>query len=597
MLVGLSVPVAWRAFGEPWAFPPPSDFLTACLRALILAAGLVSLLHGLEAAGRRHGVRRWGLSLLLVSALSLLFFALAPENYFGDWKTLHAIVAGGGFYPKWFGASLVYGGFYRYVERPLGLSPLEAMGWTSSLCGALTAWTWVGISRRLGLVERLAPWPWLYGGTFGVVGLGLAHLEIYPLVMLAVMVVFLAAVGLLLEPSPGRLLIFSAVAGLAFVVYVGAVLLVPTVLLVLVFAWFRLPGRSWRAWVAWAAAALLLALPLVAAEAWAPEGGPLSVWAAQPGSRAESVPDAGPKLLPPEAHWKLAGNLLAPQYWLAPSHVEKMLEQILLDQLLPLALVMVLAASWLRRRRGGGDRGVVSVFAVTALVFGGWSWLVIQGMPFPLDWDLRAWTAVATLLAAAAFAGAVMPPVTYRSPVGTLLVAASLICLVNGFIFLDGSFPVPGRFGRPNLGLALGVTPSRLRLGAGELPPVSFWIENRGPTAFVIDSSRFAFVLAGENQRHYIQQQFHQQVFRGRRRFEPGSKALLLNMTYKPRRFYQAPRSDPRSNPRWRESGTRPPPGRYKAKWLLRLPLHRAGTELELLSPEIEVSVPGETLQ
>ena len=46
-------------------------------------------------------------------------------------------------------------------------------------CGATTAWVWFRIVHRLGLPAVLPSWPFLYLSAFGVIGVGLAHVEVY----------------------------------------------------------------------------------------------------------------------------------------------------------------------------------------------------------------------------------------------------------------------------------------------------------------------------------------------------------------------------------------------------------------------------------
>jgi hypothetical protein len=591
--------------GDPgaWAVPgTSSDPASRAVSAVLLTGGLVLAGWGWQRI-HRAGLGRWSTaaaSLAVAGALAALSWLLAPPSYFGDWKTLIALGEAGKTIGKWWGAGLVYASFHRGIGAPLGATPATSAAWVSCLAGAANAYLFYLFARVTGLVRAFPAWPLLYAAAFGVVGLGLGHVEIYAVVATAIGGVLLCAVWLFAAPSPARTLLLGAVGGLALCTYLGAILLVPILLaslaLVLVGAW-KVGDR--RLGLAAVVAAALLVVPLAGGQLWSGSTlgpGPLEKWADQFTGRAEEErvgQTAG--FLPPDVHSAHLRNVMRLGYAVSPRHLGEMAQQLALDQLLPLLVVLLFGAgrirSWLARDAPRGLDAAGLLLAAAAALYLLWAWTVVPGLPSPIDWDLRAISAVPVLyLAGWLLAGDPLPPRGARLRRG-LAGAAGLVVAFCGLSFLEGAIEPPRTFGPEAHGLRLGAVPSRLVLEPNGYRHLWFWIENEGQRPFVVDAKSVVYELWAKNRRSFVQQPPQRRRMRARRHFAPNAREMLIDFGWEPRGFLAAEPDYSGREPEWREIDGLPPPGRYVARWHVALWLERAEQMVHLESQDVELVV------
>jgi hypothetical protein len=593
--------------GDPgvWAMPDASsDPASRAVSAVLLTGGLVLAGWAWQRI-HRAGLGRWSAaaaSLMVGGVLAALSWVLAPPSYFGDWKTLIALGEAGKTIGKWYGAGLVYSSFHQGIGAPLGATPAASAAWVSCLAGAANAYLFYVFARVSGLVRAFPAWPFLYAGAFGVVGLGLGHVEIYAVVATAIGGVLLCAVWLFAAPSPGRTLLLGAVGGLALCTYLGAILLVPILLaslvVVLLGAW---KAGNRRLGLAAIVAAALLVVPLAVGQLWSGSTlgpGPLEKWADQFTGRAEeerAAQTAG--FLPPDVHSPHLRNVMRVGYAVSPRHVGEMAQQLALDQLLPLLLALLFGVrrvrSWLARERPRGLDAAGLLLAAAAALYLLWAWTVVPGLPSPIDWDLRAISAVPVLyLAGWLLAAEPLPARGARLRRG-LAGAAALVAAFCGLSFLEGAIEPPRTFGPEAHGLRLGAVPSRLVLEPGGYQHLWFWIENDGQHPFVVDAESVAYELWAKNRRSFVQQPSQRRRMRARRHFAPGARRVLIDFGWEPRGFLVAEPEYSGREPDWREIDGLPPPGRYVARWHVALWLERAEQTLHLESQDVELVVQG----
>jgi hypothetical protein len=592
-----------RGVAGAWAFPEPATTLGGrALAAAALTAGLAFAGWGWE-RGHGRGGRRWMAALTaigLIALLALLCWALAPRTYFGDWKTLTALIDRGGTIGKWYGAGLAYVGFHRGIGSAFGLIPTESAQWLSSVAGAVNAYLFFLFARQVGLTRAFRGWPLLFAATFGVVGLGLGHLEIYPVVATAIGGVLVAGAWLLEAPSSPRVVVFGLVSGLALATYLGAILLVPILLGVLTTVLARaVRERRSRLLAGVAAAGLLIFLPLVAGELWSASTlgpGPIEKWVEQfSGRDGQVAPEQVAGFLPEDVHSPHLRNVMRLRHALSAWHATEMVQQLALDQLVPLLIVAVFGArrlaNWGRGRRGEPTRGVGVLLTAAAVIYLAWAWMVVPGLPNPIDWDLRAVSALPVLyLAGWLLARDPLPERGARLRLG-LAAGAAVLAALCGVTFLGAAIERPDKLGPEAHGLRLGAVPERLVLSEDGYQHVWFWVENQGDRRFHIDTAWIGYELWAKNSRLFVQQPEQRRRTLGDRYLEPDVQQMLVDFSWEPRRFLIAQPEYTGLEPSWREADGLPPPGRYVARWHLSMWLPSAEQTVHLESQDVELVV------
>ncbi len=558
-LVSLAAPLLWggREAGA-WAFPGRLPSGPALGRGVLLAAALWCALAGWEALARRmrpRAVRVAGVALLAAGLAVVLRFVL-PPTYIGDWQWMLWIVEDGRPLGKWYGASLLYVLADRMLSPLAGLTPLASIRWTSALCGAGTALLWWGGVRVLGL-PRLGPaWPALFVSAFGTVGVALGHVEVYAAVTLLFALCLFTAIRMVERASPGRVAAFALAAGMTFGAYVAMLLVVPIALALLAWGVWQQAGPGRRALVA-VAAAVLFALPTVAERALGPE--PIGehlieFWAEQSGRATAALPKAK-AFQPDDVYWKALPHFMAPKYWFSGWHLADLGQAALLDDRLGLALVLALGPAsvltWWRRRRQGGTEwkeGVVPaprplvVPAVASLVFLAYGFALVNGRPYPWDWDLFAWVSLPVSLLAAGLLAASAPVEGLDRRAQGLIALVGLLAAVQGASFFLATPRTPGAFGPPAGALRLAVVPDRWEIADGRPVHLWLWLANTTSSPIHVRPEWIVYEFEAGSADTQVRQARRRRRVVGGRWVPAGGVACLHDFTWDPARLESRPR-------------------------------------------------------
>ncbi|GAB4223558.1 MAG: hypothetical protein Kow0062_23950 [Acidobacteriota bacterium] len=547
---------AWLVLGgRPgvWAVPERVPAPGALVRGLLLAASLAGALLACEALVRRRGGRTLrALGLVAVwLGLAAVMRSVLPPTYIGDWQWILWIVEDGRPLGKWYGASLVYvlldGGFHL-VASPTAFSSVR---WTSALCGAAAVMLWWATARALGVTRIGRAWPALLLAAFGVVGVGLGHLEVYAAVVLLLSVFVFTAVRMLQRPSVARVAWFALAAGICFGGYVALLLLLPPALVLVLWSVGGLDGWLRRA-IGAGVAATLIALPTLAAHTLGPE--PIDgrhlieFWAdeAVAGEDAPEVPSASWRA---DASWSVMPHLIAPGHWLSGWHLADLAQAGWLDDRLGLVLTLILGPFWLLarragRRRGtakgdretgvGGNRALVGV-ALVAFVFLAYAFVILNGRPYPWDWDLFAWAALPTSLLGAGILARIAPPGGFDRTVQRLLAGVGVVAILHGASFVNATPRVARAFGPSVAGLRLGVVPERWEIADGRPVHVWLWLQNDTARPLHVRPGAIAYALSAGNADFVLRQPRRQRPVVGGRWVPAGGRACLHDFLWRPR--------------------------------------------------------------
>ncbi|MBP7148927.1 MAG: hypothetical protein KBD01_15450 [Acidobacteria bacterium] len=555
------------ATGAGWAFPR-GHAVEAAARALVLAAGIGAALFGLERAAGRLAP-----TLALLAGLTVLLRFAVPPAYSGDWDFLVAVTELHHPFGRWYGASLAYIGFHRALGEPLGWPATESIRWLSSICGALVAWLYCLLAVRLGLARAFRPWPFLYVAAFGAVGIGLGHLETYAVVALAFAAVLWAAVRALQAPPPAPVIVLHLVTGLALTVYIGLVLALPAWLVATAIA----AGRALRARDVRAATAALAGLAIVPVLFLgvtrlgpAPAHPIEDALTEQIGAFADRQPKTA-WFLPDDVHWPLLTNLTHPRYWFAGWHLADAAQQAWLGDragLLGLALLLTPAiASW-SRRRGPAPEILPPLAAAGAIM--AYAFTIVHGIAFPWDWDLASYGAVATSLSAGGLLAWWLGErrIALRSRAGVLVALVALAAQFDGVRMFLAMAPAPPGFGPAVAGVSVGASPGAIELREGRRPRTWFWMRNDTGQVLHVRSAHLFTGLAATSDDVALRQVLHRRRLLGTREIEPGGTALLAAFDPRLTGIHVS-----RDGTTWTKAEGLGPPGRYEARWIVRVDL------------------------
>jgi hypothetical protein len=489
-----------------WGLAPPTG--ESLVLALVFGVSVYAALRLLERYPR-HG---W----LACVALVQVFYGLGPITYLGDWTWIIKIADGLDVVPKWYGASLIYGLFHHTVGRFLGFPAQESVRLLSAVCGAGTVYVWWRVARRLG-ATRAAWWPMLFLSTFGVVGLGLAHVEVYPLVVLTLSLHLWSSVAAVEDRSTRSGLVLGLLSGVALVLYIGLVLQV--VIFAGILWWLARQGRRK---LALASAGAFLLPPVLAAivgpsprwyEAWA-------FFRGEPGTLPLLVPP-----IPADADWRFLHGFLSANYWFAGWHLGDILNHLLLDALGPLFL---LAALFRRCRL----TPALLVLGGSAALYGLYGFFVLPGMGYPRDWDLVAYAACPVLFLTTALLGS--PPTGSRRP-ERLLPVLAVLSLILGLSFFVGLGRPPAVFGPAAGGLSLAAEPDEFVLTERGMY-IRFWIRNETDQDRTLPASfGSSYALCGPD----VTPTIERRTVMGYRVIKPGQAVVILNFPYLPKEVPQ----------------------------------------------------------
>lgn len=493
-LAGSASPSWWAGSPATWLAPE------LWLRALGVLAACTGSLYAWQyiAATPRSPASRAlsGLAVLLALA-SVLRFA-APRTPIGDWQILLWTTDAGKAIGKWYGGSLAHAAFHHSLGRAFGWTPVESVRCLSALCGAATAFVFGRIAATLGLPRVLPAWPCLYAAAFGVVGVGLGHVEIYAVVALVLACALYTGLCLLESPRPLRAAAFSLATGAALVTYLGHLLLVPLWLGAALALALRVrdgarPLACSLLVVAVTPLVSGLALFLGPVPAYLPLG---AEWAHQLGGGDALNRSGRPLFLPLDVHASVFTNLIAPHYWLSGWHLRDVAQMGLLGDpggLFLVGLCLPLAA--LRWRRLGAS--VVWLGAAAAL-YVGWAALVVPGIPYPYDWDLTSWVALPVSVFAAALVALLAQRQRLPRAASVLLVLVAAASQLAGMAFLLAAARPPPAFGPRADGLRLGVIAAWHAPAARPVLYSWIWLRNEAGAPVAIPLQRAWFELLAE---------------------------------------------------------------------------------------------------
>ncbi|RMG44244.1 MAG: hypothetical protein D6718_10435 [Acidobacteria bacterium] len=546
--VALLASVLALAFGAGRLWSLPSG--TGAGKAVALGVALGCTLSGALLAWRRlSDVRpraaRVGGTIAVALALTAILSRIVPPTYIGDWQWILWIAEDGKPLGKWYGASLVYVYGHRVLGGLAGLTPFESVRWTSAACGAATAWVWYRIVDGFGWTRRAAAWPALYLSAFGVIGIGLGHLEVYAPVGLLIGLYLWTGWRLLEAPDRRRFWAFAAVAGLATGAYVAMLLLVPVTLAVIGKAASGLRGSAAKRGLLAVAAVALMVLPVTAEKVAGPEpiqGHLIDFWRAQAARDAEHLPRAK-AFQPSDVYWPLVPNFMAPKYWFSGWHLSDIGQQALLDDRAGLALAIALAVLLASKARSGfRDPRVALPLALSAVLLA-YGFTVVNGRPYPWDWDLFSYAALPVNVLAAGL----LTHLLGERPLGrvpeALLAAAGLTAAVAGVAFFLSVPRTPSEFGPPRGGLRLAVVPERFALAPGRPAHLWLWLANDTDEPRHVRPGRITYALVGESASSVLRQPPRRRAVVGGRWVPAHGVACLHDFTYDPAAVRIGPRA------------------------------------------------------
>ncbi|MDH3283880.1 MAG: hypothetical protein OEQ13_04005 [Acidobacteriota bacterium] len=513
LIASVLIPVLLAGRPTMWSLPEtlvPSAAVAG--RALGVTAALVAALLMFAWAHRRVEVlaARGGLIAAVVIVLTATFFLLGPLTYIGDWQWMLWVTDDGKPLGKWYGASLMYGWFHRLINLVATTLPMTSIRLFSSLCGALTAYVWYRTVRTLGLTRHLPAWPFLYLSAFGVIGVGLSHAEIYAPVALLFCALLWSGIALLDEISPARVIVFALLSGIGLSFYATMLFVVPVVVLVLGWcAWTGARRGDGRVVVASACGLVLLVLPTIVAQVAGPEpiqGHLASFWVAK--VKQEGVVGALPSAKhfhPDDVFWPVLAHFMNPKYLFAGWHLRDIGQHLLLDDRVGLVLAPVLLVFALVR---GRPRPVLparlAFLAGLSAVFGVYGFWLVNGKPYPWDWDLISYTVLPVNVLAAGLLAWLAEGRAYGRAMTALVVAAGVLSMASGVQFMSRYPDRPASFGVAQGSLSLGIVPPELTIRPGDPVHLWFWLKNDSDRTITVRPERLRFAVVAESAQHRV---------------------------------------------------------------------------------------------
>lgn len=489
-LVSVAAPLLLSGAPRVWSLPSLALLDAGVFVTTVEVCAVVAIaLWSFEAIAERGSVSprfsslaRWLATLAILAAMALVFYRVGPFSRIGDWAWVMAATETGRPYPRWYGATLFLAGFHRAAVALVASTPLESIRLGSSVCGALTAYLYWRLLDALGTPRVLRCWPFLYLSAFGVVGVGLAHVEVYAIVALAMATALWLGVLVAQAPRPALFFAFAVTVAAAMLTYISCSLFVPPAVALLLWsaARCRRQGRPRASLAALAALASIPALIFVIARFGPPPmtGSLWSMWSGQVGG-PPLVPVV-PAWLPADVFWPWFPSLLAPRYWLSGWHLSDVAQSWFLHDRAGIALALVLLGAMISRP-ASLPPAALYVLAVAGL-YVAYMTVAVEARPQPWDWDVRSHAGLATSAAAAALLVAVAAGRRYDRLTEGLVVLVGILATFSGVFLLAVCAREPAVAGPPSDGFRLAVTPERIEVtpdGEG-LAPLWLWLQNDG---------------------------------------------------------------------------------------------------------------------
>jgi hypothetical protein len=516
-----------------WAMPGLDGALGAVLaRALGLVVAVVGGLAALETVRRRVADRATTVfaTALVALAASAAFAIVGPTTYVGDWQWMIRVIDLGRPLAEWYLAAVGAIVVDRAVQLFVDVPPMTTARIFSALCGGALLVVLHRLMVALGATERGWGWAFVPLTAFGALGVGLGHVEIYAATALVLAGAVLASLRVLETPSLARTIGLGALAAVAASSYIALALIVPS--LFVVAGWAAARASRERRVALGAGFVAAFAVALVVIVVLGPPSTRVSLFGMWTGELQARDADAmTPFFHPDDVYWPAFRSLLAPAHWFSGWHLRDVGQLAFLGDRFGLA-AMLLSPLLLVGARASLRRAAI-VAALLAVPLLAWGFVVVNGFPYPWDWDLTSWIAGATVV----YAMLVWARIGGRSKAASALVAVvGIAAAVSGVGFMTGVAPEPpAAFGPDVDGLRLGITPERVVLEPGDRVHLRLWVRNDGPRPIDLRHGDALFSLRGRSERLRVAESPHRRPIVGDRRIEPGETVCLYDFWFGPR--------------------------------------------------------------